>query len=323
MKKMVVLFMAVMALCGGVAFAQRPMCVPNEPGSLLVYPLINNIGAQTIIEIVNRGGEDVWLQGIMVLTPTGAQGTFIKEDFFIHLTAKEPFFWNTSKAYARKDADEVITQLRGYAGMQGFCFVWAVDGKVTQQELDWNFLTGDALIYGKNLGFSYLAYPHQALAITADRVLNLDGVEYCTAPSTILTQGFAAGMVAGLKGTLAVCALDIDFVQSHQPEFDINVAVYNQDETYHSRHLHVYQFAQFDLAADLKLAINQIFTPKWQLTATGSQARTATQTGGAAQPMWAVFFQSVGALSWGDAVEQDPASGAATAVVLPPVPLAP
>jgi len=68
-----------------------PVCIPNEAGSLLVFPLIDNIGAQTIIEIVNRGNEDVWLEGIMVVSPTGVQGTFIKQDFMIHLTAKEPF----------------------------------------------------------------------------------------------------------------------------------------------------------------------------------------------------------------------------------------
>jgi len=144
----------------------------------------------------------------------------------------------------------------------GFGFVWAVDGKVTQQEISWNHLTGDALIFGKNVGFSYLAYPQQALSITGDRVLNLDGFEYCAGPSTILVQGFAAGVVKGLMGTLVVAALDIDFIQSTQPEFDINVSVYNQDETYHSRHLHSYQFGVFDLANDLQLSISQIFHAK-------------------------------------------------------------
>jgi hypothetical protein len=305
MKKAALFLIGLMAVAG----VQAQVCVPNQPGSLLVYPLIDNVGAQTIIEIVNRGPCDVYLQGVMVVsaTPTDKK-SFLKEDFIIHLTAKEPFFWNTSKAYARKDADEVVTQLRGYAGMKGFCFVWAIDGKVTQLEKAFDYLTGDALVYGGAQGFSYNAYPHQAVAVVGDRVLNLDGAEYCQAPSQIMAQGFAAGVVQGLKGTLVVCALDIDFIESCQPDFDINVAVYNQDETYHSRHLHMYQFAAFDLAADLQLHVSQIFTPKFQLTAT------------ATNPMWAVFFQAAGGMSWGDNVFQHPDSGASTAVVLPPVP---
>jgi hypothetical protein len=36
--------------------------------------------------------------------------------------------------------------------------------------------------------------------------------------------------------------------------------------------------------------------------------------------MWAVFFQSAGAMSWEGSVFQNPESGAETKVILPPVP---
>jgi hypothetical protein len=291
-------------------------CASTEAGSLLVFPLVDNVSAQTIIEIANHGHSDVCLQGMMVVRPAGViptpeAGGFVKEDFFIHLTAKEPLYWNTSQAYNRVDADGVRTQIRGYPRLTGFCFVWAVDSKVAQKEIGWNFLTGDALVYGAGHGFSYNAYAHQGINVVGDRVLNLDGAEYCMAPSQIMTQGFAAGLVNGLEGSLAVCALDIDFIQSVQPEFDINVSVYNQDETYHSRHLKCYQFAQYDLAKDLQLHLSQIFTPKWQLTATSTN------------PMWAVFFQSAGPMNWEGGIFQHPESGVPTRVVLPPVPQAP
>lgn len=284
-------------------------CLPTEPGSLLVFPLIDNINGQTILEIVNRGNSDVWLEGVVVLhpagvTPTPKAGGFIKEDFSIHLTAKEPFFWNTTKVYNRLDADGIKTQIRSYAGLKGFCFVWAVDSKTSQNEISWNYLTGDAVLLSGGKAFSYNAYAHQAFNIVQDRILKLDGIEYCQAPSQFITQGFAAGF-NGVSGTLVVCALDIDFVRSVQPEFDINLMVYNQDETGHSRHLRCYQFAQYDLAADLQLHLSQIFTPKWQLTATSTN------------PMWAVFFQSAGAMAWGDLVQQYPLTCSPTEVVLP------
>jgi hypothetical protein len=310
------LAVGVLSCGGGSAFGRPVNCRPFEKGSLLVFPLVDNINAQTILEIVNRGPSDVWLEGIMVTHPTGVTptpeaGGFVKEDFFIHLTVKEPFTWNTSKPYARRDQDEVVTQLRGYNGMRGFCFVWAVDSKTSQLEIEWNHLIGDAIVYGAGQGFSYNAYAHQAISVKGDRVLNLDGNEYCQGPNVLVTQGFAAGLTGGLKGTLAVCAVDMDFIESLQPEFDINFAVYNQDETFHSRHLSCYQFGVFDLATDLKMSLADIFTPKWQLSATS------------ANPLWAVFFQSVGGMSWGDLVPQSAGSGASTRVVLPPVPAGP
>lgn len=286
-------------------------CKPNEMGSLLVFPLIDNINARTIVEIANLGKRDVWLQGFMVVHPAGVvptpeSGGFIKEDFSIHLTAKEPLSWNTTQAYNRKDADGITTQLRGYPHMKGFMFVWAVDGKQSGLETRWNHLIGDALILDARRSFSYSAYGHQGLEVIGDRVLNLDDSEYCGAPNELMTQGFAAGLAGTMKGTLTVCALDIDFIKSIQPNFDIDVSVYNQDETFHSRHLSCYQFAQYDLAADLQLHISRIFTPAWQLTATSTN------------PMWAVFFQSAGPMSWNSGISQR-SCPAPTRVVLPPV----
>jgi len=309
MRKFGLILLALVACAG---FAQAQLCAPTEEGSLLVFPLVDNVGAaKTIIDIVNRGNSDVWLQGMMIVsaTPTDHK-SFIKEDFFIHLTAKEPFFWQTDKAYSRKDADEVTTQIRSYKGYKGFCFVWAVDSKVGQMEIDWDYLTGDAVIVGGGAAVSYNAYAHQGLNVVGDRVLNLNGTEYCMAPGQIMTEGFAAGMVQGLTGKLVVCALDINFIESEQPDFDINLSVYNQDETYHSRHLHMYQFAEFSLVSDLQLSLSQIFTPKWQLTAVANN------------PMWAVFVQMLPGMSWGGNVFQH-GPGAVTTVVLPPVPPAP
>ena len=190
-------------------------------------------------------------------------------------------------------------------------FVWAIDSNVSQLEIDWDFLKGDCLIYTSPQAFQYNAIPHQAVSINPNRELDLDGVEYCYIPSQIMFEGFAAGF-SGIEGTLAVCSLDIDFILSIQPEFNVNFGVWNQDEVNQSRHLHFYQFVQYDVRDDLDFDIGSIFTPKWHAAMTAS-----------GNSLWAVFFQGVGNLLWGGNVWQHPdlaVIGTAN-VILPPVPI--
>jgi hypothetical protein len=116
-----------------------------------------------------------------------------------------------------------------------------------------------------------------------------------------------------LDGTFAVCSLDIDFINSIQPEFDINIDVWNRDEVYQSRHLHFYQFYQYDLKDDLQLHRNQVFTTTWHF------ATTTTA------PIWCVYFQSFAGVGgatneWGGNVFQHPATGLPATVILPPIP---
>lgn len=44
------------------------VCKPLEPGSLLVFPLIDNIERTTILSLVNHSSSDVWLLGYMIAT---------------------------------------------------------------------------------------------------------------------------------------------------------------------------------------------------------------------------------------------------------------
>ena len=71
----------VVGLFAGVSNAQRApyVCYPNEPGSLLVFPLVDNINYTTHIDISNRATTDVWLQGLMVVHDEDAEeGEFEK-----------------------------------------------------------------------------------------------------------------------------------------------------------------------------------------------------------------------------------------------------
>ena len=165
---------------------------------------------------------------------------------------------------------------------KGFMFVWAIDSDKTQKEICWNQLKGDVIVRDRVRSFQYNAIPHQCSDVLPDRVLNLDGVEYCMAPSQIMVEGFAEHGRMGLGGTLAVCNLDIDFINSIQPESDINIEVWNQNEVAQSRHLEFATFEQYGLTDDLQLEIEKIFTGKFQF------ATTCTH------PLWAVFYQTLG-----------------------------
>jgi hypothetical protein len=287
------------------------ICDMNEQGSALVFPLIDNINYRTIVEIANRANTDVWLGGFMIVHPPADPYDFQKKDFLIHLTQKEVFWWSTFAPYDRVDVDGVRTQIPGFFNDKGFMFVWAIDGNDTQLEIDWDFLKGDCLVYGGGNAFQYNAIPHQGLAVVGDRELYLDGVEYCYIPSQIMFEGFAENF-SGIGGTLVICSLDIDFILSIQPEFNINFSVWNQYEVNQSRHKDFYQFEQYDLTQDLAFDINSLFTPKWHAAASAP-----------GHSMWAVFFQFVGPYMWGSNVWQhpDPAVIGTATVILPPVPL--
>jgi hypothetical protein len=303
----IVLIFVVGLFAGPAATAVAQVNNIKEPGSLLVVPLVDNINYQTIIEITNRSNADVWLQGYAILHAPGTPGVFEKKDFYIHITQKEPFWWQTFLPYSRVDASGQLTQIQGFPNLKGFMFFWAIDSEKTQLEIQHNHLKGDVLIYGAGRAFGYNMIPHQGLAVVGDRILNLDGVEYTMATSQVMCEGFAEGF-SGIGGTWAVCNLDIDFINSVQPEFDINIEAWNQNEFPGTRHLHFFQFQQYDLTNDLQLHINQVFTPKFQFATSCTDA------------LWSVFLQWTGNLGWANLCWQHPGHGVPAVVILPTVP---
>jgi hypothetical protein len=283
--------------------ARSPVTIrKNQPGSLLVFPLIDNQGLSTIIEIANTdlGPNDVVLDCEMVTHPLGdpAPPLFSKRDFRITLTPKEVFWWDTGQAIPARG-------IPNFNNDKGFLFCWAVDGVNTRLEIEHNFLKGDAIVFGGGLAFQYNAIPHQGLAVFGDRILNLNGVEYTAGTSTVLFEGFVEGF-AGINGIFAVAGLDIDFINSIQPEANINFTCWNELEQGFSTDLAFYQFVQYDYGVDLDLTIDDVFTPKFHC---------ATST---TIPLWAVTYQWTGGLAWGTNVFQDPNSLTPTAVILPP-----
>jgi hypothetical protein len=307
-----------MAVGGGLAVAEP--IVPssecdvvnnlNEPGSLLVFPLIQNtLGVRTIIEIANLGDTDVWLQGYFIYRVGETdECAFDIFDFVIHLTPKEPFWWDTSQRYNRVDVNGETTQIRSFANNKGFLFVWAVNNEIAKLERAHNELKGDALWIRGGLAWQYNAIPHQAIAVRPDRRLNLDGSEYTMATTQFMAEGFAGGF-SGARGKLNVCSLDMDLTDYTPAEFGITFDVTNQNEITQSISARFCQFEQYDLTEDLELTIQNVFTPKWQMASISPD-----------NPLWAVFVQFVSRLAWGGNVWQHCETGEAVTVILPPVP---
>lgn len=271
----------------------------NEPGSLLVFPLIDSIDFSTIVEITNTAEQDVWLWCWMITKEPGVKA----KDFSIHLTRHETFWWQTNQPYQRIDADGEITQIMRFADRKGCMFCWAV--YYWFWEIDWDFLKGSALLYNSNNGraFQYNAIPHQGLAVVGDAQLNLNGVEYTMATSQVMFEGFAANF-GSMGGSLAVSSLDIDMWWVW-PRFDIDFDCWNQNEAAGTRRLYFDTFEHYDLAADLHLSYGEVFTPRFQCATVS------------AHPLWAVFYQYTGNMAIGSNVQQEPLTGAPATIVIP------
>jgi hypothetical protein len=302
MKKIKLVFAVMLAvgLFAGATYAQ--VSDLNEPGSVLVFPLIDNINGMTWVDIVNRGDEVV-VQGLIIAH--NDSDVFYKYDFNITLTENQPLLWDTSKSLSHGGGF-----VQSFDGLKGYMVIWAIEDDGTQEEKLHNELIGSALqidVAGKKT-FKYLAIPHQAATITRDRVLEFNGTEYSQASETILCEGISAGY-CGIQGKLVVANLNVDLITSSQPEFNINFGVYNDDEIFSSRHKHFEQFEQYCLGNDLGLKIGQLGgSPVFQFS-----------TSADGNPLWAVMFQKVANFAWGSQCYMDPDGAADATLTLAPV----
>jgi hypothetical protein len=321
MKKLAV----IMAMCMVLAFAgfasAQVNCNVKEPGSMLVFPLVDNIFHRTIIDMANLSGVPVTLECYAITHGTAAEDEFLKIDFQIELTQRQPLYWDSSLAY---NGDGFF--IPSLANRKGFVFCWAIDTDPAnaipdRAEIDHDFLKGDALLYDvtDQSAFAYNAYPLQMLAAVPDRVLNIDGVEYCILPNRIYFESFADGF-AGMSSILALVNIDNDFPASVQPELDLGFQCWNEDEQFGSRNSHMQQFIQLELGPDLLLDQAGVGTDKFQC------AVDAGETGvGGPMPIIGVVTGTIPGTGyeWGGLVWQDPTLPVppltrATAVVLWP-----
>jgi hypothetical protein len=306
----------------------------NEPGSVLVFPLIDNQTFQTIVEIANLGPQEITLGYFYIfhndcrgLPPGNARDDcehdFTKIDGTITLTPNEILEWDTAIGGVIGTDRVFVPPLQL---TKGFLVVWAQDPGLTSGEVSYDYLIGDALLLTGGGGWKYNAVPHQAIATNGDRILSFDGSEYTCAPYRIWTTGYTNG--AGFRnapvppgipfqGTLAMCSLNIHFLTSQQPRFDLNVIVCNEDEECFSRHHDFYQFEQYSLQ---ELLITRPFTnsDKFYMRVEASSVDPIMPPPAWGwQPVWAVFYQNIGTYFWGTNVWQDPETGEDVEMSLP------
>lgn len=333
------------ALTGGVAQAQQQTRL-NETGSLLVYPLVDTLTSanETIINITNTGPQGVWVE--CFTESHGAMSTsLVKEDFTIFLTPFQKVWWRVSQGYEPTN----LTNQFGFPaysippqpGAKGFLYCFAIEAvtgtpnpPTNQDEVTYNFLKGDALIFGDGKAFQYNAIPHQRLDGASDRVLNLDGQEYTRGSSRIWFEGLPEEIVLNggdINGTLVLSSIQADFFQSIQTHFDVNYTCWNRKEQKFSRHRGSYlSFIQQDLTLDVKMNMFNIRADAFSCRAdttlstggqtdnTGFEQFGAQFAPGNRTPIWAVFHQSAGdGLAWGSNVWHDPNWGADAVVRLP------
>ena len=313
MRKLAIL----MALCMVLAIFAVPAYAQlnnmEERGSVLVWPLIDNINYLSVVEIANAtstlapgGGAagNVTLECHVHTHGPGQDGEdLVKLDFRITMTPQEVFLWET---YLPASA-QGKSGLPNLANRKGFLFCFAID-PTTTFEVGHNFLKGDAVHFalaGARAGQSFLynAIPSQALTINGNRVLNFDNVEYTAAPSLIYFEGFSTANPAfgPLEGELVVANLAINFLTSSQPQFDINFNCYNEDEDQASNHVDFDFYEQYDMTTDLFLDFANVQTRKWQCNAVASGVvnNALTYFG-----MWAITYQYGGTYAIGENVWQ-------------------
>jgi hypothetical protein len=279
MKKLAVITALCMVLAFA-GFASAQVCNVKEPGSMLVFPLVDNIYHSTIIDMANLGNVPVTLECYAIThgAPPAEEDDFLKIDFQIELTERQPLYWDSSFAY---NGDGFF--IPSLANRKGFIFCWAIEGgrdanpANDRDEIDYDFLKGDALLYdvSDQSAFAYNAYPLQyVFAVANPRTLQI-GVEYCSPTSRIYFEAFADGF-AGMSSILALVNVDNNFPASTQPELDLGFQCWNEDEQFGSRNSHMQQFIQLELGPDLLLDQAGVGTDKFQCAVDGA----ATNVGG-------------------------------------------
>ena len=313
MNKVAVIAVISILLAFATFASAQQVCSVKEPGSLLVFPLVDNIFHSTIVDMANLGPQDVTLECYAITHGITNETEFQKIDFHIVLTERQPFYWDTSNSF-RGDGFFIPS----LASRKGVIYCWAIDNPIDRLEIGWDFLKGDALLYNlvDQRAFAYNAYPHQGINVVGDRILNLNGLEYCAATSRIYFEAFADGF-AGMLSTLALANLDNNFPASIQPEVDLGFQCWNEDEQFGSRNSHMQQFIQLEMGPDLLLNQAGVGTDKFQC------AVDATQTGaGTRMPIIGVITGTISGLGyeWGGLVWEDLSAfyAAPTRVVLWP-----
>ena len=205
----------------------------SHKGSLLVFTKVEikwnpdgDLIQDTFIDLTNDWNYPVHVQLYLVRYC----GLWVDNE--IVLTGNEPTYWSAAEGRSA-DGSRVVSPFTvlgdGFADndphnlggrkLHGYLLAWAVD-PVTNEEVRWNHLKGDALIvnYQDKTAWEYPAWAFRAKAgdyngdtlIDPPGELRLNGVEYDYAPAMLLLDFYASESVLSSEGAPQSATVDTD-----------------------------------------------------------------------------------------------------------------
>lgn len=199
----------------------------HEPGSLLVYPMFDNVrGGFTVITVTNTNSD---LQN----------GAVAVEYRYINGETCNEF--NRTRQLTPNDTVSVLAKNDNPNMQKGYLYVYAKH-KVTGKPIKFDHLAGEAMYIGANSGFDvFVTSPFvykagEALAEgdntdlenggVGDGIRDLNGLEYQTSPDEILIPHFFGQIPGPVQNHLVL----INLTGGKQFEAIVDFLVYNDNE---------------------------------------------------------------------------------------------
>jgi len=200
-------------------------CAPDlqasreNPASCLLFPYYDTTGETISIHTITHVGEESVIIRMVFVDGEDCSPT----DFWFKLTPGDTFTFAANGLVDNKET--------------GFLYVYAVKHMHSEVELDADVLIGQELIFGLwdelLANFSLNAVGFQALNLTGDGKLHLDGKEYTLAPKTIYFPRFF-GQDVGIYSKLIL----INLTGGKYFTAGTKILIYNDNEQFFSNTWH-------------------------------------------------------------------------------------
>lgn len=190
----------------------------RNPGSCLLYPYYNTgVGNLAVMTITNTGDQDVVVRLVWV------DSTFCSpEDQWIELTPGDTFSF-------------VDGAMNPQPNELGFMYAYAVDALGSINEIDYDYLIGQEIVFATwnpptLIQWAVNAVAFNALAVVPDGDLHLDGTEYDAAPKCIYFPRFFGQSTPNVVTPFLSYVIFINLTGGQWFLQQANVLVYNDNE---------------------------------------------------------------------------------------------
>ena len=163
----------------------------RHPASLLLFPHFKTDGKNlSVITITNTGPEDIVLRIVWIYKD---KDHCIPADTWIEMTRNDTFTFMDRDLFFEDE--------------EGFSYVYVVDDLYSDAEVDYDYLIGQECVFTADqeeapyvVNYAINAVGFEALSVNGDGLLELDGVEYTSAPAKLLFPRFFGQPDAGSVG---------------------------------------------------------------------------------------------------------------------------